>query len=117
MNSSILDAKEASLYLKITPELLFHYVKYGAKGRDGGKLATIDGSAATRFSRDDLKAYDAYLREPWPSPDGIRAPMAVGKLQQFPYRRLKRTGVDMGIKQVDRCFLVQRTEPQLPIEP
>lgn len=78
MSSSILDAREASLYLKITPELLFHYVRYGAKGRDGGKLPTADGLAATRFSRDELEAYDAYLREPWPSPDGTRAPIPKG---------------------------------------
>lgn len=78
MSSSILDAREASLYLKITPELLFYYVRYGAKGRDGGKLPTADGLAATRFSRDELEAYDAYLREPWPSPEGTRQPIPKG---------------------------------------
>lgn len=78
MSPSFLDAKAASLYLRITPELLFYYVRYGAKGRNGKRLPTVDGTTTTRFSKSDLDAYDVYLQEPWPSPEGKRAEIPTG---------------------------------------
>ena len=66
------DAIEASQYLRITPELLYHYVRHGAKGRGGRRLPCGRDSAARRFRKDDLDAYDAWLREPWAEPGSPR---------------------------------------------
>ncbi|WP_447763398.1 tetratricopeptide repeat protein [Sphingopyxis panaciterrae] len=77
-NPEYLSALEASLHLRITPELLHNYVIYGAKGRGGRKLPTVEGGTTVRFRTDDLDAYDNYLREPWPSPEGRRASVPQG---------------------------------------
>ncbi|KTS25897.1 hypothetical protein NS228_23845 [Methylobacterium indicum] len=59
------DATEAAIHLGITPELLYHYVRYGAKGRNSRRLTCVPGSGARRFTKAALDDYDAWLSEPW----------------------------------------------------
>jgi tetratricopeptide (TPR) repeat protein len=61
----VLDALQASRRLRITPELLYQYVRHGAKGNGGRRLECVAGSAARRFEVEVLDAYDQWLREPW----------------------------------------------------
>lgn len=68
----VLDAIDASRHLRITPELLYQYVRYGAKGRGGRRLKCVPDSAARLFLRSELDDYDAWLREPWAEPDASR---------------------------------------------
>ncbi|NWP05750.1 hypothetical protein, partial [Escherichia coli] len=55
---------DAARRLRITPELLFSYVKHGAKGRDGRRLLMVADAPGNLFAESELEAFDAYLREP-----------------------------------------------------
>jgi len=78
MSIGILDAGEAARRLLITPELLFHYVRHGAKGRPGRKLAAWPEGPSIRFRERDLDDYDAFLKTPWGEPGGPRAAIPKG---------------------------------------
>ena len=67
-----LDAIEASRRLRITPELLYQYVRYGAKGKEGRRLECVPGSSARRFIDSELDRFDEWLAEPWAEPGSPR---------------------------------------------
>lgn len=58
---------EAALLLGITPELLFAYTRYSPKKAMAveQKLATVEVNGRTSFRREDLEAFDRFLKEPW----------------------------------------------------
>lgn len=75
VDQEFLDPFEAALFLGITPELLFAYVRYAPKGEAGGnrRLVAVQDNGHTRFRRSDLESFDLYLQEPWSEPGEPRA--------------------------------------------
>jgi 5-methylcytosine-specific restriction endonuclease McrA/tetratricopeptide (TPR) repeat protein len=66
-DESVLTPTDAALFLGITPELLFAYVRYPVKKPlgDDRRLRAHQSPGSTVFRRSDLEAFDAYLKEPW----------------------------------------------------
>lgn len=73
MTNVALNVIEASRHLRITPELLYSYVKKGAKGGENRRLPAGSNAGDLFFDRSELDEYDLWLKEPWPSPTGARA--------------------------------------------
>lgn len=73
----LLEPSEAAHFLGITPELLFAYVRYAPKVTLGHsrRLTAVQNDGRTLFRRDDLTAFDAYLREPWSTDAQNRPPI------------------------------------------
>ena len=67
----LLTDTEAAIYLGITKELLYSYVRYAPKG--DRKLISIQKSGNNFFRTSELNAFDQYLKEPW-SKRGNRRP-------------------------------------------
>lgn len=61
----LLDLLAAARRLRITPELLLFYVKYGAKGTRGRRLSMVEGAALNLFRAEQIDEFDAFLRAPW----------------------------------------------------
>ena len=59
---------EAALELTMSPELLDWFTRNAPKTEDQTKLPfTLDVHGVASFDRQDLKRWDRYLRDPWPS--------------------------------------------------
>lgn len=72
-HSPRLDVLSAAKRLRITPELLLSYVKSGAKGSGGQRLAMVQDAHGNFFRAKELDAYDAYLKSSW-GDDGAARP-------------------------------------------
>jgi NB-ARC domain len=66
---NLLSASEAAIYMGITKELLYAYVKNAPKKCKGDirKLSSIVIDGQNYFEKAELDDFDAYLKEPWSS--------------------------------------------------
>lgn len=65
MGKELLNSTEAAIKLGVTKELLFAYVRNAPKKDESRKLKTIEISGENYFDAEELKEFEAYLREPW----------------------------------------------------
>jgi DnaJ-class molecular chaperone len=73
MASRLLDQYQAAATVGMSPELLRYFVEHTVKMGDGRKLPVAKTvGEVVYFNEDELTAYDAWLRAPWPSKDKRR---------------------------------------------
>ncbi|CAJ8711539.1 chaperone protein DnaJ [Burkholderia pseudomallei] len=73
MASRVLSEYGSAALIGMSPELLRHFASHRVKWKDDRKLAVAKTNGETYyFEEAELKAYDAWLRKPWPSKDGRR---------------------------------------------
>jgi tetratricopeptide (TPR) repeat protein len=67
MQEKLLTDTEASIYLGITKELLYAYVRNAPKKglNHDRKLVSVEVDGCNRFRIEDLDSFDSYLKEPW----------------------------------------------------
>lgn len=63
--NNLLSDTEAAIYLGITKELLFAYVKNAPKKHKGEtrKLSSVTSNGQNYFTKEELDSFDAYLKE------------------------------------------------------
>ncbi len=73
----LLSDTEAAIYLGITKELLFSYVRNAPKGCKGDtrKLSSIIIDGQNYFEKNELIDFDSYLKEPWSKSAAQRPPI------------------------------------------
>lgn len=73
MKPNLLNEYQAASLIGMSPELLRYLVKYQIKWKDTRKLTVAKEVGGTLyFEESELKAYDAWLRAPWPAKDNKR---------------------------------------------
>jgi tetratricopeptide (TPR) repeat protein len=84
MQEKLLTDTEASIYLGITKELLYAYVRNAPKKglNHDRKLVSIEVEGNNRFCADDLDSFDSYLKEPW-SIEGNGRPEIPSYIQDY----------------------------------
>ncbi|BAU91416.1 DnaJ central domain-containing protein [Methylorubrum populi] len=65
---------EAAIRLRMSPELLEHFTRYGAKAGIRRKLACETADGLRWYEEAELAAFDKFLREPWPVKEGKTRP-------------------------------------------
>lgn len=70
----LLNDTQAAIYLGITKELLYAYVRNSPKG-DGRTLLTTVKDGNNYFEETELEAFDHFLKEPWAGPNDKRPPI------------------------------------------
>jgi tetratricopeptide (TPR) repeat protein len=73
-NKKILNVTEAAIYLGVTKELLFAYIRNAPKKHLGNdrKLPTIERQGQNYFYEEDLIDFDNFIKEPWSNPGDAR---------------------------------------------
>jgi hypothetical protein len=73
----LLSDTEAAIYLGITKELLFSYIRNAPKGYKGDtrKLSSIIIDGQNYFEKNELIDFDSYLKEPWSESAAQRPPI------------------------------------------
>ncbi|MDQ0589890.1 zinc finger domain-containing protein [Variovorax paradoxus] len=75
MDANLLNQYQAAALLRMSPELLRHMVGHQVKWKDKRRLSAskeVDG--VYHFEGAELRAYDKWLRAPWPVPSGKSRP-------------------------------------------
>lgn len=74
---SLLSDTEAAIYLGITKELLFSYIRNAPKGYKGDtrKLSSTVIDGQNYFEKSELIDFDSYLKEPWSESAAQRPPI------------------------------------------
>jgi HNH endonuclease len=76
MEKIILDEFRAAALIGMSPELLRYLTSHQVKWKDKRILTVAQKNDETfYFEESELKAYDAWLRGPWPSEKGKRPPL------------------------------------------
>lgn len=74
METKLLDLYQAAVFLEISPELLVYFTKNTVKTGDTKKLKFSKDGERYLFDEAELKSYDSWLRDPWPTPTNSNRP-------------------------------------------
>lgn len=76
----LLTEVEAAMLVGMSPTLLRWLTSYAPKSGDSRKLAFVEEKGAYFYSKEELLAFDEYLRQPWPPVRGARPTIPTGIL-------------------------------------